>query len=295
MSNDIKWTVRKILAWMTDDFRSRGIESARLDAELCAAHALGLERIGLYLDLDRPLIESELAAIRTLVARRRKYEPMAYILGRKEFYGRTFVVNSDVLVPRPDTETLIERALELVPEGESGAQVLDLCTGSGIIGLTLAAERPNLRVDCTDVSEAALAICTQNAQTLGVADRVRVLRGDLFGAIGKDLRYHLITANPPYIATTAIRGLSPDIRDHEPVTALDGGEDGLVFYRRISKGAASHLAPGGAVLLEIGEGQAEAVCHLFDNEGFKQIRVHKDLGGIGRVVEVHSKESAPSL
>ena len=171
-----------MLAWITQDFQGLSISTARLDGELIVSHVLGLDRVRLYMELDRPLDPAELGAIKQLVVRRRKREPMAYILGRREFYRRSFEVTPAVLIPRPDTETLIERALALLPEDRE-VQVLDLCTGSGAIAITLAAERPRARVDATDLSEAALAVARRNAERLGVADRVAFAQGDLFAAV----------------------------------------------------------------------------------------------------------------
>ena len=177
------WTIRDVLDWASKDFEARGIESARLDAELLVAEALGIERIGLYLDLGRPLLEGERDAIRPLIARRREREPVAYILGRRDFYGRTFHVTSDVLIPRPDTETLVEHALACIPEDEE-VEVLDIGTGSGAIAITLASERPTARLTATDVSEGALRVAEQNAERLDVAERIRFEQADLVAGNG---------------------------------------------------------------------------------------------------------------
>lgn len=286
------WTIRRVLAWTAKDFADRGIESARLDAELIVAHALGLTgRVALYMDLDRPLTEAERASVRDLVKRRRHHEPVAYIVGAKEFWGRRFAVSPAVLVPRPDTETLIERALQLLPE-DSTARVLDLCTGSGIIGLTLAAERPGLTVDLTDVSPDALRVAEANAKSLGVAERVRLLQGDLFAAVGRDERYALIASNPPYIPEAEVARLAPDVRDHEPHLALAGGADGFVIHRRLVEGAPRVLEPGGTVLVEVGAGQAPALEELFRAEAWvERTARHRDLGGIERVVEAQRRPS----
>ncbi|HEY8431232.1 MAG TPA: peptide chain release factor N(5)-glutamine methyltransferase [Sandaracinaceae bacterium] len=279
------WTIRRVLAWTAKDFEQRGIESARLDAELIVAHALGLSRVALYMDLDRPLTESERGAIRDLVKRRRQREPVAYIVGHKEFWGRRFEVSPAVLVPRPDTETLVERALAILPQ-ESDARVLDLCTGSGIIGLTLAAERKALRADLTDLSEDALAVARRNAEALGVAERVRFFSGDLFAPLPEGSRYALVTANPPYVAEGELASLAPDVREHEPRLALAGGEDGFAVHRRIVAGAPRFLEPGGTILVEVGAGQAEALeAMLAARPEVEATARHRDLGGIERVVE----------
>lgn len=275
------WTIRRVAAWMTDDLKSRGIENPRLDAELLVAHSLGIDRVRLYMELDRPLDEGERAGIRELALRRRKREPVAYLIGSREFYGRRFRVTPDVLIPRPDTETLIEAALERWPEGE--ARVLDLGTGSGAIAITLAAERPPARVDATDISAAALAVARDNAERLGVMDRIRFLEGDLFAPV-RDERYDLIVSNPPYVAETERAALMPDVRDFEPSAALFAGPSGLAIHERIAAGVRDRLVPGGAVLVEVGAGQASKVAALFEANGLTNVTIHRDLGKIERVV-----------
>jgi release factor glutamine methyltransferase len=290
-----QWTIRSVVGWMTKDFEERGLDSPRLDADLLVAHALGLDRLRLFLDLDRPLHPEELRAVRGLVARRRAYEPVAYILGHREFYGRRFSVDRRVLVPRPDTETLVERALDALAErtpervGEGGTdslvRVLDLCTGSGAVGATLAAERDHVYVDVTDISPGALAVARLNAEALEVESRMRFFVGDLFGPVPPETRYDVITANPPYIAEPQRHELPPDVRDHEPREALFAGGDGLDVLRRLATEARAYLCTGGRLLVEVGAGQADAVCALFEAAGFVDVRAHRDLGAIERVVD----------
>ena len=284
------WTIRQILGWMTDDLRERGFDSPRLDAELLVAHALGVARVGLYLDLDRPLTEDERAAIRALVVRRRAHEPVAYILGYREFYGRRFTVCPAVLVPRPDTETLVDRALALL-DGASTARVLDLCTGSAAIAITVAAERPGAVVDATELSTEAAAIARRNAGSLGVDERVRVLDGDLFSPLDSGARYDLIVANPPYIRRDELAALPRDVRAYEPAMALDGGDDGLDLIRRIVAEAPRHLAPRGHLLIEIGHDQAAAAIALVEaDRALTEPHTHADLGGHARVLEARLVE-----
>jgi release factor glutamine methyltransferase len=278
------WTIRRVLRWTAEDFEARGLDSARLDAELLVAHALDLERVSLYLDMDRPLSAAELADIRALVKRRRMREPVAYILGHRDFYGRTFEVSPAVLVPRPDTETLVERALGRLGEAPV-ERVLDLCTGSGIIAVTLAAECPELQVDGTDASEEALEVARRNAERHGVADRVRWMQGDLFDAVPEGQRYGLVTANPPYVAEADLDRLAPEITEWEPRLALAAGPDGLDVLRRMAAGLGRVLTPGGTVLVELGQGQAGAVSAAFESHGVTPVGVHRDLGGIERVIE----------
>jgi len=279
------WTLQQLLTWCTDDFRKRGIPSPRLDAELLVGHALGVDRVRLYLDFERPLTPEERASIRALVERRRRREPVAYIIGERAFYGRMFAVGPGVLVPRPDSETLIERALELLPK-DAPQRVLDVGTGSGCLGLTLAAERPLAEVTLVDVSEDALHVAQQNAQRLGVADRVTALRSDLFTNVTAPAGgFDLIVSNPPYIPTADLAGLMPDVIQHEPRLALDGGRDGLDLVRTLIGGARQRLRAGGALLIEIGIGQADACVALLTEAGFTGACAHKDLGRIPRVVE----------
>jgi release factor glutamine methyltransferase len=298
---DSPWTVRRILSWTAQDFASRGLPSPRLDAEVLLAHALGADRVRLYLDLDRELGEDELAAMRALVARRRAREPVAYLVGRREFYGRPFSVSPAVLVPRPETETLVERALTLLPPGRP-ARVLDLCTGSGAIGLTLLAERPELRADLSDVSAAALGVARANALALGVADRARLFEGDLFEALPVPCpaadRYDLVVANPPYVAERDAPSLDPDVVSFEPRVALFAGEDGLAIIARLVRGAPAWLVPGGTLLVEIGASQGEAARALARSSGgWSHVAVLQDLGRRDRVLEARApggEAEAPS-
>lgn len=278
------WTVRRIVAWMQADFERRGIDSPRLDADLLVAHALGVKRLALFLDPDRPLIEAELTAIRALVERRRAREPVAYILGEREFYGRSFVVTRDVLIPRPDTETLVDAALAFLRANTVVGPVVDLCTGSGAVALTLAAELADRAVVATDISPAALALAGQNRDRLGLGERVSLCLGDLFDALEREARFACITINPPYIGAHELPTLDADVRDFEPRLALDAGSDALSFYRRIAACAARHLVSAGALMVEVGFGQAEAVMALFRAAGFAELRAHRDLAGIERVV-----------
>jgi len=287
---------------MAEDFAGRGIVSPRLDADLLVCHALGQDRVRLYMDLDRPLDEAELAAIRGRVARRRRREPVAYIVGQKEFYLRAFEVSPAVLVPRPETELLVDRALqrlgELQAARDAGAplRVLDLCTGSGAIAVTLAAERPGLALDATDMSAEALATARRNAERHGVAERVRFFEGDLFEALESGDRYALIAANPPYVGESERDALEPEVRDHEPPLALFSGADGLVLLRRLCATVAERLEPGGVLLFEVGAGQAATVCELLERDGrLCEVRSHRDLAGHERLVEARRRSlSKPS-
>lgn len=277
------WTIREILEWATQDFAARGIESPRLDAELLVAKALKMDRVGLYLDLNRPLVDEERSAIRPLVARRREREPVAYILGHRDFYGRRFKVTPDVLIPRPDTETLVEHALACIPEG-AACRVLDVGTGSGAIAVTLAAERPLARVTATDISEAALKIALENAVTLEVADQVRF---ELANLLSGDEQYDVIVSNPPYITRSEMDGLQAEVRTHEPATALEAGEDGLDVIRSLVDAAVTVTVPGAQMLVEVGVGQASSLVDLANlHAAWESVAVHLDLNRIERVVHL---------
>ena len=277
------WTIGSLVKWATDDFRARGIENPRLDAELIVAHALGIDRMRVILDAGRPLEGAELAKLRDLVKRRRSHEPMAYLLGAREFYGLRFRVDARVLVPRPDTETLVDVALARTRHLSMSMRLLDLCTGSGCVAIAIARQRPTAQVFATDLSADAIAVARDNAHRLG-AHRIAFLQGDLFAPLQADMRFDIVTANPPYIASSEIPTLQPDIREFEPKLALDGGADGLDIVRRIVGGAAGALAKGGVLAMEIGAGQALATAELLGAAGFEDVRADRDLGRIERVV-----------
>lgn len=338
------WNIRKVIRFCAEDFAQRGLPSPRLDAELIVGHALQMTRVKLYMELEKELAPEELTAIRGLVQRRRKHEPVAYLTGTREFWGRPFHVSAAVLIPRPDTETLVERALELLgpaarkprvsdrfakPLEDDGAEVmeeqreivegmetvvvetavvvdaasseapsastesarrnvLDLCTGSGCIGLTLALER-DVDVTLADVSSDALAVAKKNAASIASAraERLHLAEGDLFAPLARGTKFDLIASNPPYLAQHEMKEIDRDVRDHEPTLALVGGAAGTELIARIVREAPTWLAKGGALLIEMGPTQGEEVSRLFVEAGFTQVRVLQDLGGRDRVVEGH--------
>jgi release factor glutamine methyltransferase len=282
--NSEPWSIRRVLAWATDDFKRRGNKSARLDAELLLSEALGLDRIKLIVEAERPLADDELSRYRDLIKRRRASEPIAYILGRREFFALPMRVDRRVLIPRPDTEILVETALNGTREQHLYGRMLDLCTGSGCVAIAFAKERPTWRVTAVDLSPDAAAVARENVQRAGVVHNVAVLEGDLFAALPDGAAFELITANPPYIPSGDIAGLDPDVRDFEPRLALDGGADGLDVTRRLVSAATRYLSPGGLLALEGGFDQAPAVEDLLKNAGFSEITRSKDLAGVERVV-----------
>lgn len=260
------WTTAAVLDWTTKRFTDAGIVGARLEAQVLLAHALGCTRMQLYTGFDRPLGEEELASARGLIKRRLGGEPLAYLVGDQEFWSRSFEVSPDVLIPRSDTETVVQAVLDRL--GADKAQPrrgLDLCTGSGILAITLACELPGLTMLATDVSAAAAAVASRNVVRHQLAERVEVRVGDLWTPVG-DAAFDLIVSNPPYIRAAELAGLDREVQ-REPRLALDGGADGLGFYRRIVAGLATHLAPGGWIAVEHGDDQGPAVAALLDASG----------------------------
>lgn len=280
---DDVWSIKRVLGWAADDLRRRGNDSARLDVELLLGHVLGLDRIGLIMHAERPLSPAELAQFRELFKRRRAGEPVAYLLGTREFYGLTLRVDSRVLVPRPDSERLVEVALERTRARNMSGSALDLCTGSGCIAIAFARQRPTWDVTASDVSEDALSVARDNAHRTGAIRNLRLRQGSLFEAVPGE-RFDLVTGNPPYIPSPDIAGLPADVRDFEPHLALDGGADGLDLVRRIAAQAPAFLQPGGVLALEIQFDQGERASDLFREHGYQDVQVARDLGGRDRVV-----------
>jgi release factor glutamine methyltransferase len=283
-SSDQNWTASRVLTFATNDFKKRGIEAARLEAELLLCHELRTSRMQLLLDAERPLTRDELGRYRALIERRRHGEPIAYILGKKEFYGREFLVDSRVLIPRPDSEVLIDVALRRTLPRSLHARVLDLGTGSGALALTLACERRTWQVTALDVSPGALDVARANSVELGAVWGVRLLESNLFEALSADERFELIVSNPPYIEAGALPELMKDVRDFEPHLALNGGLDGLDFYRQIVATAPRFLTSGGVLAVEIGDTQGQAVMDLFAKAGFSELELERDYGQRDRVV-----------
>jgi release factor glutamine methyltransferase len=277
----VAWTTLAVLDWTTQRFSEAGIAPARLEAQLLLAHVLQCSRMQLYTGFDKPLGETELAAYRGLIKRRLAGESVSYLLNEQEFWGLPFYVDEHVLVPRPDTETLIEVARSLVPDRAAACRVLDLCTGSGAIAIALAKELPAAQVVATELSSEAAAIAKKNAERNAVADRVDVRLGDLFAPVAGE-RFDLIVSNPPYIASAVIDTLSAEVR-REPRMALDGGPDGMAFYDRICGTAREYLANGGALVVEHGFDQADAVRERFERAGFTAITLTHDLGKNPRI------------
>jgi len=283
--SDEPWTVARVLAWATRDLERRGLrDSPRLDAELLLGQALGMDRVKLFVEARRPLDPDELSRFRELLVRRRRAEPIAYILGRREFYGLPFRVTPAVLIPRPDTETLVEVALARTAARHMHGRAVDVCTGSGCVAIAFAKQRPTWEVTGSDVSLEALEVARDNAFRLGAIWNVGFAVSDLFASLPDSTELDLIVANPPYVATGDVESLSRDIRDHEPRLALEAGEDGLALLRRIVMQAPSRLAPGGVLALEVGAGQAARVARGLSSRGLSEVQIASDYGGVERVV-----------
>lgn len=280
-----EWTIAKVLRWATEDLSRRGIkDTPRLDAELMLGRALGVDRVRLIVDAQRPLSPDELGRFRDMLVRRRRSEPIAYILGEREFYGLRFNVNPHVLIPRPDTETLVQVALARTRQQHLYGRALDVCTGSGCVAIAFASERPTWVVTGSDISAEAVTVARSNALRLGTIWNIDFRQADLFAGLEGTAPFDLITANPPYIPDAEVPTLSPDIKNHEPAAALCGGPDGLSLIRRLVKAAPRLLARGGVLALEVGSGQAERVAKGLSAYGFSEVERERDYGGVERVV-----------
>ena len=277
------WTIMKILNWTKQYFAKKGVENPRLDAEILLCTVLGCERINLYVDFERPLTDEELATFRGYVLRRGAQEPLAYILGEKAFMRNSFKVTKDTLVPRPETELLVENIIHLAEAVGGAVKILDIGTGSGAIIVSLLDYLPQAKGVGVDISVGALTVARENAQKIGVLERCGFIRSDVFSKVPLDKKFDIIVSNPPYIPAADIATLAQDVQQ-EPRGALDGGEDGLDFYRQITAKAQEHLVEDGLLAFEIGYDQGEAVAALCRQAGFTTTIVLKDYADLDRMV-----------
>lgn len=282
MENKPLWTITGVLEWTKQYFANKGIENPRLDAEILLCAVLKCERITLYVHFDQPLSEEELTEYRGYVARRAQQEPLAYILGEKAFMKHSFKVNPAVLVPRPETELLVESVAKAAA-GVGAASLLDLGTGSGAIIVSLLELLPEAVGTAVDISAAALAVAGENAEAIGVSSRLTLVESDLFAGLPAGQAFDIIVSNPPYIPAADIAGLAADVQ-REPRGALDGGSDGLDFYRRIAAGCGTWLKPDGLLAFEVGIGQAQQVAGLCRQAGLTVTALRKDYAEIERMV-----------
>lgn len=279
------WTIIKILDWTKQYFTDRGVENPRLDAEVLLCAVLQCERIKLYMDFERPLTGAELAQYKNYVARRGQHEPLAYILGEKEFMRNSFKVTPATLVPRPETELLVESLIKAAQglKADGDVKILDIGTGSGAIIVSLLDYLPNAKGVGVDISVDALIVAEENSRRIGVRERAGFVQSDLFSRIPADKKFDIIVSNPPYIPAADIAGLAKDVQK-EPIGALDGGADGLDFYRRIISEAMDHMADEGILAFEVGINQAQIVAELCRKAGFKATAIRKDYADIERMV-----------
>jgi release factor glutamine methyltransferase len=287
-------TIRELIQVTSEYLDGKGVESAKLNAERLLADVLGLSRIELFFQHDRPVLGAELDRYRDLVRRRAGGEPLQQILGETEFYSRVFKVHPRVFIPRPETERLVEEAVALLapPDRRLLAPVaVEIGCGTGIIGITLAMEIPRLTVFATDVNPAAVKLTEHNAHTRGAGPRIHVLPGNRFDPLPAHLKgqVDLVVSNPPYIREADIPGLAAEVSEHDPVEALSGGEDGLVFYRALVSGVSAWLRPGGHLAVEIGDDQGQDVEDIFCASGLEDIRVIRDYADRDRVVTARWK------
>lgn len=280
-------TVLEIIQKGSEFLAKRGVESPRLQVELMLAHQLRIPRLRLYLDFERKLADEDVAALRAMVARRGERIPLQHLLGVAAFYGLDFEVGPEVLVPRPETELLVEKGLLWLKQrlaAEPSPIVLDYGTGSGCIAISVAKNCPAARVHALDISSAALVRARANAARHSLGEQVRFWESDGLNALEAGLSFDLILSNPPYIPAPEIAGLDPEVRDHDPRLALDGGEDGLTFYRRQASELAGALRPGGYWMFELGDGQAAAVTESLRQQNWIVETVHPDYNAKPRVM-----------
>ena len=280
------WTVLKLLQWTTEYFQRNNVSEPRTSAEVLLAHVLAEDRLFLYLNYDRPMETSELAAYRACIKRRLGGEPNQYITGLQEFWSLPLRVSPDVLIPRPETEVLVEAVLEFLDKADPNVDILDLGTGSGAIAIALARELPAARILAADISMAALHLAQENAKSNQVDERIFFVRGDMFGAIpGGSQKFKVVVTNPPYISHDEMSELPREIRDFEPHHALEGGPDGLTAIRHIIAEVPTILSQAGALIMEMGADQAESVSALVtDSQHYESYRIIKDYSGLDRVL-----------
>ena len=282
------WTVLRILNWTSEYLDQKGIESGRLNAERMLGHALGKNRLELYLEYDCPLAPGDLIAYKSLLRKRTSGLPLQYVLGETEFFSLPFSVRPPVLIPRPETEMLVQAALDRLCGMEGPLVAADIGTGSGCISVALTAHLDAVTMVATDCSEEAIALAGENARRNGVSDRITFLLGDLLSpleSLSLPNGLQAILSNPPYVRTDEWEALPSEIRDHESRAALDGGPDGLLFYRRLAESVDRYLTPNGFLSVEVGDGQAEAVEEILrGGGGLSEIEVIEDLNGIARVI-----------
>jgi len=290
-----QWTIQKLLTWITDYLTQNDVDAPRLSAELFLSHVLDCKRIELYTQFDKVVAQENLDRLHDLVKRAAQHEPVAYLVGRTEFYSLQIEVDAHCLIPRPETELLVQKAIEWLRTREGTQHVCDLCTGSGCIAVAIAKSVTDAKVTATDISDAALAVAARNVENHHLAERVALLHGDLFEPLLPHLdvtQWDLIVCNPPYVSAAEYEALDKNVKDYEPQLALLAGTEGLDIYRRIAAEVDRYLKPGGTLLLEIGYAQGPAVREILEETGvFTEITVEKDDSNNDRIVTARRMEN----
>jgi release factor glutamine methyltransferase len=280
------WTTRKLLDWLRGALKDKGIDDARLCAELLVAHVIGCERLRLYMEADRPATPEELAKLRDLAKRALNHEPVQYLVGEWSFYGITLNTDKRALIPRPESQTLVDEAVAAIKTIEGRTPlVADVCTGSGCIAIAIASQAPGATVHACDIDADALALAAENIERTKLTDRITTFEGDLLAALPESEPYDAIVANPPYIPDDEWEAVAPNVKVHEPTHALRGGADGLDVVRPLIVQAAERLRPGGLLAIEVAAARAEAALQMLTaNERYRDARVVRDFSGRPRVV-----------
>jgi release factor glutamine methyltransferase len=286
-TNDI-WTIQKLLNWVAEYLKNKGVDSPRLSAEILLSSVLGLKRIELYTQFEKIITEEQLTRLHDLVERAGKHEPIAYLAGKTGFYSLELDITADCMIPRPETELLVERAIEFLRTRNGKQFVCDLCTGSGCIAVAIARNYPDCQIIATDISDAALSVAAKNDEKHGLKERIKLLCGDLFDPIMPQLdveKFDLIVCNPPYVSTAEFEKLGKNVKDYEPKLALFAGDDGLDIYRKIIERVGEFLKPDAALMLEIGYNQGQNVREFLEQVRiFAEITIEKDFNGNDRMI-----------
>ena len=280
------WTTRRLLDWLRGALKDKGVDDARLCAEMLVAHVIGCQRLRLYMEADRPASAEELARLRDLAKRALSYEPVQYLVGEASFYGISLKADKRALIPRPETQTLVDEAVRAIKAVEDrDPLVADVCTGSGCVAIAIAQQAPTAVMHACDVDAEALALARENVERVGVGDRVELRQGDLLDALPAGAVYDAIVANPPYIPDDEWASVAPNVKDHEPRHALRGGVDGLDFVRPIVEGSAERLRAGGLLAIEVASARTEDALGLFGSDGrYRETRIVRDFTGRPRVI-----------
>jgi len=300
VQRDLEWTILKLLKWTTSYFQSHNIDSPRATAEIFLAHVLSMSRIDLYIQYDQPVDNKELLAFKELIKRRIQREPVSYIVGTKEFWSLELWVTPGVLIPRPETECLVEKALSILTDQvfsfHEPQQILEIGTGSGAIILALATECPNALFFASDLSIPAIELAKKNAKCHHLDQKIVFFSSDLFACLRENTYpFDMILSNPPYIPTPVINRLQPEIVQYEPLIALDGKQDGLYFIQKIVCNAYRYLKPRGVLLLEIGHDQRKAVENIIEScNAYEDVAFEKDYSGYDRIVHMRKKDKSPA-